>query len=424
MHLSAFVIEPTGAALKRACWMRAVTKEPYRAMHIVRSAARFIIYKEERSIMDEERNITRRELIKRGGTAALGAAVGSGFLARSGAQASANPQGEHNFLNQEPVFDVAQLSHIELLTPKLDESLRVFKDLLGLQETARDGTSVYLRGYQESYHHSLKLTESNQAGLGHVGWRATSQAALERRVAKIEQMGAGIGWTESEAGYGPAYAYRTPDGHLQHLFWEVERAVIPEDQRSPLLNRPQKRPLNGVPVRRLDHVSLMASDAAAVRKFYQEAQGIRLREILLDNGAERGAWLSHSNLNHDVTLVQDGTGSKGRFHHVAFYYGIPQHMSDLADILREQNIQIDAGPGVHGITQGAFLYFFEPGGNRIEVYGDEGYLIFEPDWEPRVWTEKDLDIPLMLSWYGGQIAPESAFIGTPHVPMPEGVPSS
>ena len=215
--------------------------------------------------MNEECNITRRELIKRGGAAALGAAVGNGVLA--GAQSGAQPtnvQEEHSVPNQDPIFDpifdIAQISHVELLTPKLDESLQFFKNLLGLQETARDGASIYLRGYEESYHHSLKLTESDRAGLGHMGWRATSQAALERRVAKIEQMGAGIGWTESEAGYGPAYAYRTPDGHLQHLFWEVERAAIPEEQRSPLLNRPQKRPLTGVPVRRIDHVNLLASD--------------------------------------------------------------------------------------------------------------------------------------------------------------------
>ncbi len=204
----------------------------------------------------------------------------------------------------------------------------------------------------------------------------------------------------------------------------MERAVIPEDQRSPLLNRPQKRPLTGVPVRRLDHVTLFASDVSLIREFYQEAMGTRLREMLITEGVERGAWLSHSNINHDVALARDGTNSKGRLHHVAFYYGISQHTSDLANILREQDVQIASGPGMHGIAQGAFLYFFEPGGNRIEVYGDEGYLIFEPDWEPRIWTEKDLDISLALSWYGGEIQPTSRFVGTPHVPMPDDTPSN
>ena len=318
----------------------------------------------------------------------------------------------------EPIFDVAQLSHVELLTPKLDESTRFFKDLMGLQETERDGRSVYLRGYEERYHHSLQLTESDQAGLGHVGWRASSPAALERRVAQIETMGTGGGWAEPGVGYGPAYEYRTPDGHRQRIFWEVERAVIPEELKSPLLNRPQQRPLTGVPVRRLDHVNLMASDVSAVRKFYQEAMGTRLREVAAaDAGPELGAWLSHNNLNHDVALTMDGTGSQGRLHHVAFYYGYPQHLADMADVLREQGIRIDAGPGKHGITQGSFLYCFEPGGNRIEMFGDEGYLVFEPDWEPVVWQEKDLD--LGLAWYGGPLPPDGFLVGTPAVPLPD-----
>jgi len=76
--------------------------------------------------------------------------------------------------DQEPIFDVAQLAHVELLTPKPDETLWFFKGLLGLQETARRGQSVYLRGYEESYHHSLKITEAAAPGLGHVAWRSTS----------------------------------------------------------------------------------------------------------------------------------------------------------------------------------------------------------------------------------------------------------
>ncbi|MGC2577169.1 MAG: VOC family protein, partial [Terrimicrobiaceae bacterium] len=56
----------------------------------------------------------------------------------------------------EPIFDVAQLAHVELLTPDLEGTLRFFKDLLGLEETERRAQSVYLHGYEEQYHHSLK----------------------------------------------------------------------------------------------------------------------------------------------------------------------------------------------------------------------------------------------------------------------------
>ncbi|TIQ36336.1 MAG: catechol 2,3-dioxygenase, partial [Mesorhizobium sp.] len=37
----------------------------------------------------------------------------------------------------EPIFDVAQLAHVELLTPDLDGTLRFFMDFMGMQETER-----------------------------------------------------------------------------------------------------------------------------------------------------------------------------------------------------------------------------------------------------------------------------------------------
>ena len=41
-------------------------------------------------------------------------------------------------------FDIAHLAHVELLTPKPEESLRFFVEIMGMTETARRGDSVYL----------------------------------------------------------------------------------------------------------------------------------------------------------------------------------------------------------------------------------------------------------------------------------------
>ena len=46
------------------------------------------------------------------------------------------------------------------------------------------------------------------------------------------------------------------------------------------------------------------------------------------------------------------------------------------------------GGAQHAITQAFFLYAYEPGGNRIELFSS-GYLIFAPDWEPIVWTQAE-----------------------------------
>lgn len=75
---------------------------------------------------------------------------------------------------------IAQLAHVELRTPVPDESVAFFTDLLGMIETPRERGSVYLRGYQDTYHHSLIVTESERAGLGHAAYRTVSEEALDQ----------------------------------------------------------------------------------------------------------------------------------------------------------------------------------------------------------------------------------------------------
>ena len=92
-------------------------------------------------------------------------------------------------MTKEPILDIAQLAHIEIYSPKLEESVAFFKNILGMDESYRHGNSVYMRAYEDHYHNTLIITENDEAGLGHIGWRATSPQALERRVAAIEKTG-------------------------------------------------------------------------------------------------------------------------------------------------------------------------------------------------------------------------------------------
>ena len=73
----------------------------------------------------------------------------------------------------------------------------------GWRSEAREGQSVYLRGWGDYLRYSLKLTECRQAGLAHMALRAWSPEALERRVAAIEATGLGAGWIDGDVGHGP-----------------------------------------------------------------------------------------------------------------------------------------------------------------------------------------------------------------------------
>ena len=148
-------------------------------------------------------------------------------------------------ITSEPIFDIAHLAHVELLTPDLEGTLCFFKNLLGLEQTERSGRSAYLRGYEEHYHHSLKITAAPSAGLGHIAWRVRTPQALERRVRAIEATGLGRGWSQGDLGHGRAYQFETPEGHRMELFWEVDYITPPADKETLLRNRPQKRPARG-----------------------------------------------------------------------------------------------------------------------------------------------------------------------------------
>lgn len=318
--------------------------------------------------------------------------------------------------------EVAHLSRIELHTPDPDGTLWFFQELLGMYETSREGQSVYLRGYEDPYPWSLKVTEGPVPRMGHAAMRTSSPDALTRRVAALKEHGVEGAWSDGDFGYGPSYRFSTPDGHHLQLLWEAEKYRAPDELKSKILTRPSKRPLRGIPVKRIDHINLMASDVTPVKGFFEQNMGLQTRERVVDGSTEIGAWLSSNALGHEIAVMRDSTGARGRFHHVAFYYGVPQHNTDAAEMFREWDITIEAGPDRHGITQGAFLYVFEPGGNRIELFGDPGILELEPDFETRTWSMSDIDTGMAI---GGTKLPWETYFtyGTPPTEPAEPAPA-
>jgi catechol 2,3-dioxygenase len=153
-------------------------------------------------------------------------------------------------MENEPNYDVAHLGHVELLTPKPEESLRFFKEILGMTESGRKGDSVYLRGWDDYERHTLKLTASNTSGMGHMAFRTRTPQALDRRVAALQNSSYEIGWTEGDLGHGPSYRFHDPDGHTVELYYETEWYVPPPDLNPGLKNQAQRFPARGVSVRR------------------------------------------------------------------------------------------------------------------------------------------------------------------------------
>ena len=165
-------------------------------------------------------------------------------------------------------------------------------------------------------------------------------------------------------------------------------------------------------------MNLLAADVGASNDFLIDALGFRLREqILAPGGGQRAVWLSVSALVHEIAIMQDGLGERGRLHHTCFWYGSHQHLEDVADLMLDRDIMVEVGPGVHGVTRAKFLYVREPGGNRIELFGDTGYLILEPDFPTVTWDESDVDV--VGTWIGPTLPdPDYYLYATPVRPLP------
>ena len=290
----------------------------------------------------------------------------------------------------EPIFDVAHLGHVELLTDKPEASLDFFTRVFGLTESGREGDSVYLRAYDDYEFHTLKLTASNTTGVRHVAYRASSPQALQRRVAAIEQLGFGDGWSDGDLGHGPAYRFRDPDDHTFELYYETRRYEPPIAERPALKNQAQKYHGRGVATRRLDHVNLLAQDVAAIRDVLPRALGSRVTEqIVLDDGTVGGCWFTVNNKSYDIAYARDLTGARGRFHHLTYAVDQREHILQAADIFLENGVHIETGPHKHAIQQTFFLYVLEPAGNRVEIANAGARLILAPDWQTVTWTEAE-----------------------------------
>jgi catechol 2,3-dioxygenase len=125
-------------------------------------------------------------------------------------------------MQDEPIFDIAHLGHLEVLTPKFDESLDFFVRIFGLTESGRKGQSAYLRAYDDYERYSLKLTAAKTSGLGHVAYRTRSPQALERRAAALKGSGFDVGWSDGDLGHGKTFVCKDPDGHVVELYYDTE----------------------------------------------------------------------------------------------------------------------------------------------------------------------------------------------------------
>ncbi|PAQ16149.1 catechol 2,3-dioxygenase [Bacillaceae bacterium SAOS 7] len=278
---------------------------------------------------------------------------------------------------------IVRIGRLELRVMDLEESVKYYTDIIGLQETGRDGDRVYLKAWDEYDHHSIILQKSDSAGMDHMAFKVKDVYELEKLEFKIEQFGCELTRIphNTRLAEGQAIRFTIPTGHEVELYTEIEQVGSGTGIINP---HPWPDGLKGIAPHRLDHALLTGDDLESATRFFTEVLDFHQTEkiVTVDGEVMLGSFLAATNKAHDIAFVK---GPDAKFHHAGFYVDNWYEVLKAADILTKNEVPVEVTPTRHGITRGQTVYFFDPSGNRNEAFAS-GYISYS-DFPTITWTE-------------------------------------
>ena len=278
---------------------------------------------------------------------------------------------------------VLRPGYIQIRVLDIDAAADYYVNRVGLHEVSREADGrVYLRAWDEFDRHSIVLRPADMPGMDYVGFKVAGENDLDRFRCRIENAGTRVEEIAAgeQPGVGRRISFVVPSGHRVELYAEMALSEAGPMTTNPELWRDEP---HGMRVTRFDHCNLHGPDIDAVVKFFTEVLDFSLTEAAqTPDGSVAAAFLSCSNKAHDIAFIR--RAEPGKFHHVAFSLESWHEVGQAADIIARYDIPLDIGPTRHGITRGQTIYFFDPSGNRNEVFS--GGFIYYPDNPSRMWS--------------------------------------
>ena len=271
---------------------------------------------------------------------------------------------------------------VQIRVLDMEEALAHYRDRLGLDLVGRgDDGRAYLKAYDEFDRHSLVLREADAPGMDVMGFKVSGDALLDEYARRLEALGAQVSEVaaDEQPGVGRRISFMSPSGHRFDLYADIDLSGNGPMIENPDLWREEPR---GMGALRFDHCLLYGDDIDGTAKLFTEALDFAMSEYVAEPDGNRVAiFLTSSNKAHDVALVRHL--EKGKLHHCAFLLENWHDIGHAADIITRYDMSVDIGPTRHGATRGQTIYFFDPSGNRNEVYAG-GYAYY-PDNPTRKW---------------------------------------
>jgi len=284
---------------------------------------------------------------------------------------------------------IMRLGYLHVRVTDLEEARDHYSNTMGMQVVHEEPGKLYLKCWDEWDHHSLVLEEGG-VGLVKIGYKCSSDEDLAKYEKRSAQFGATTGrFSRGEnLTVGEGVRITLPSEHTVELYTEMEFTGTDTGSINP---DPWPRHVRGVGTHWIDHCLIAAEDPGLIERFFQEALDFRTAERVIESmeHPERiGVWLTaeESHAAHDLAVIK---GPNAKLHHFAYHLDDWSAILHAADIFSMDGVPIDIGPTRHGITRGETIYFFDPSGNRNEVFAGLEQRV-QKDFPTINWTADQL----------------------------------
>ena len=282
---------------------------------------------------------------------------------------------------------VMRLGYAHVRVTDLAEAKDHYANTLGLYQTAADDGKVYYKGWDEWDHHSVVLEEGG-VGVVKFGWKVEHSSDIDDIERKAQQFGCTVERMSKGENIevGDGIRFTTPSEHVFEVYHEATLIGTEVGTHNP---DAFPRHLVGIGCPGIDHALVTAEDVKGMERFLTDVFGFyateRVQTSLDDDADYIGTWMTGNNQIHQLAVIG---GPQAKLHHFAFKLADWSEVGHAADLMTMDDVPIDVGPTRHGITRGQTVYFFDPSGNRNEVFAG-GYLAY-PDRPVHVWTPEQL----------------------------------
>ena len=305
---------------------------------------------------------------------------------------------------------VSRIGYISLYVTDLEAARRHYVEVVGLRETDRDDAGrLYLQAADNQDHHCLVLTQAPKAGLDHVAFKVGEVEDLAEAKAAITARGIAVRDVPAAdvLGAGAAIAFTLPSGQDMRLVHHLDKIGYASGMRNPNPVPPHGKP--GARVTHLDHLLLAGERPADTAQFLIDVLDFNLSEqVVAPDGSVIAAFTTCGHTMHDLAIAP---GPNGHLHHIAFGLESRSDVIGAVDIMKEAGTTLmEYGPSRHGVSGVTTIYFFDPAGNRNEVYNGAYQAGGVPGLiAPIVWQAAEFP---RGAFYYESVVPESFFAET------------